>query len=57
VGRIEPTARAAASAQVRSHIHTPSFTLMETAIVNGTVDLERSETTMLVARDRQKHQE
>ena len=46
-----------ASANVRGHIHTPSLTLMEGATFNGTVDPERTEAAMHVARYRQKQQE
>jgi cytoskeletal protein CcmA (bactofilin family) len=45
-----------AGARVRGHIHTPSLTLVEGGILNGTVDPERSEAAMLVARYRQKQQ-
>lgn len=45
-----------ASARVRGHVHTPSLLLVDGATFNGTVDPERSEAAMLVARYRQKQQ-
>lgn len=46
-----------AGARVRGHIHAPSLTLVDGGLFNGTVDPERTEAAMRVARYRQKQQE
>lgn len=45
-----------AGSRVRGHIHTPSILLVEGAVFNGTVDPNRTEAAMLVARYREKKQ-
>jgi cytoskeletal protein CcmA (bactofilin family) len=43
-----------AGSHVRGHVHTPSILLVDGAIFNGTVDPNRTEAAMLVARYREK---
>jgi cytoskeletal protein CcmA (bactofilin family) len=47
--------RVLASASVRAHITSPSLLLSDGATFTGTVDPERTEAAMHVARYRQKH--
>lgn len=49
--------RVLASATVRGHITTPSLYLADGAIFTGTVDPERTEAAMIVARYRQRQSE